>query len=172
MEAVQDENRLHTTHSDSRTFPTSQPYDQVEMDNFPAPVAGELSASITRPDMPPCFDGRGQSTSLISDARPSESSSEGNSSRQQSSQTTQPRLLTDPNILYSSKAFKILIFLYVSTVAIPFLTMLTFSWNGGVSGATFLLYPAYLGMIIVPTILGTHVLWFAFILPWSGATER
>jgi hypothetical protein len=131
----------------------------------------EFSASTRRSDVRTCINDRGQLTPSVSDTCLLVSTPDNSSSRQ-STQSTRPLLLTAPDFPYACKAFKILIFLFVGTVAAPFIVMLDFMWSGFLLAGKLFLAPVHILMVGLPIIFGPHFIWFVFMLPLSLATKR
>lgn len=86
--------------------------------------------------------------------------------------STRPAVLTEPEFLYTSKAFKFLIYLDVSMVAAPFMTMVSFMWIGEMDAGGIFLRLGMIYVAVLPIILIPRIIWFAMMMPFSHVTKR
>ena len=168
VEPTRDQANPRTAHRS----PTPLSNVQVEMGDSLVPVDGETRARTRRFDVPPRNDDGDHLPRPISDAPFLQPNSYDSSSAQQQDKITRPLLLTAPDFLYGSKSFKFLIFLNVSMVGAPFITMLTRMWAGDDKAGAFFLEPGMFLFAGLPILLGPRFIWFALMMPCSHVTKR
>ena len=85
---------------------------------------------------------------------------------------TRPAVFTDADFLYTSKAFKFLIFLDVMMVAVHFINMLVSTWFGNFSAGNAMLRENYIFPFVFSFFFAPRFAWFVIMMPFSHVTKR
>jgi hypothetical protein len=149
-----------------------QPATQIEIVDFIVPVDEENRPRHQRNSSTTLSTDSGRSLHSISAIPLLHTGSPESISVPQLDESIRPVLLRAPEYLYSSKAFKVLIFLDVSMVAAPFLLLYVVMWTGYPQAGNILLQTGVLIRTGLPIIIVPHIIWFAIMMPFSRATKR